>query len=152
MLLPLVDLVEEAYLVVAELVEVVGRTTIEVVLVLSAEGVAGPKHRGKATGEIRWHGRQAGRVCMSNCKVRVVSKAIWPRRRLTGKNEASEPRFPGRSGRMRACTHQSWSCRHHESTRAPSLCWRYGSVHAITHPTPLSPPLARLSACCYDLA
>jgi len=41
-LLPLVDLVE-----------VVGRATIEAVLVLSAQGVAGPKHRGKATGKIR---------------------------------------------------------------------------------------------------
>ena len=41
-LLPLVDLVEEARLAVDELVEVVGRATIEAVLVLSAQGVAGP--------------------------------------------------------------------------------------------------------------
>ena len=40
-LLPLVDLVEEARLAVDGLVEVVGRATIEAVLVLSAQGVAG---------------------------------------------------------------------------------------------------------------
>ena len=54
----LVDLLEGARLVVDQLVEVVGRAAIEAVLVLSAHGVASPKRRGKARGEIRWHGRQ----------------------------------------------------------------------------------------------
>jgi putative transposase len=82
-LLPLVDLVEEARLAVDDLVEVVGRAAIEAVLVLSAQGVAGSKQRGKARGEIRWHGRQAGRVCMSERKVRVVR----PRLRRKGKGQ-----------------------------------------------------------------
>jgi putative transposase len=89
-LLPLVDLVEEARLAVDELVEVVGRATIEAVLVLSAQGVAGPKHRGKATGKIRWHGFQAGRVCMSDRKVRVDR----PRLRRKGKGRGGEVEVP----------------------------------------------------------
>ena len=89
-LLPLVDLVEEARLAVDELVEVVGRATIEAVLVLSAQGLAGPKHRGKATGKIRWHGRQAGRVCMSDRKVRVDR----PRLRRKGKGRGAEVEVP----------------------------------------------------------
>jgi len=48
-LLPLVDLIEGARLAVDEPVEVVGRAAIEAVLVLSVQGVAGSKHRGKAT-------------------------------------------------------------------------------------------------------
>ena len=78
-LLPLVDLVE-----------VVGRATIEAVLVLSAQGVAGPEHRGKATGKIRWHGRQAGRVCMSDRKLRVDR----PRLRRKGKGCGGEVEIP----------------------------------------------------------
>jgi len=89
-LLPLVGLVEEARLAVDELVEVVGRATIEAVLVLSAQGVAGPKHRGKATGGIRWHGRQCGRVCMSDRKLRVER----PRLRRKGRGRGGEVGIP----------------------------------------------------------
>ena len=89
-LLPLVDLVEEARLAVDDLVEVVGRAAIEAVLVLSGRGVAGPKQRGKARGEIRWHGRQAGRVCMSDRKLWVDR----PRLRRKGKGEGGEVEIP----------------------------------------------------------
>jgi len=89
-LLPLVDLVEEARLAVDDLVEVVGRAAIEAVLVLSGRGVAGPKQRGKARGEIRWHGRQAGRVCMSDRKLRVDR----PRLRRKGRGCGGEVEIP----------------------------------------------------------
>jgi hypothetical protein len=47
----MVELVEEAELAVDEVIEVLGRATIEAVLEMSAEGVAGPKQAGRARGE-----------------------------------------------------------------------------------------------------
>lgn len=77
---------EEARLAVDQLVELVGRAAIEAVLVLSARGVAGPKQRGKARGEMRCHLRQAGKVCMSKRKVRVAR----PRLRRKGMSNTEE--------------------------------------------------------------
>ena len=61
-LLPMVELVERTELAIDEVIEVVGRATIEAVLAMSAEGVAGPKQAGKAraAGEAAWYGRQRG--------------------------------------------------------------------------------------------
>lgn len=70
-LLPLVSLIEEAEMAVDELIDVAGRATLEAVLTLSAQQVAGGKHPGKGAGPIRWHGRQAGVVCLSERKLRV---------------------------------------------------------------------------------
>jgi hypothetical protein len=47
LLLPMVDLVERAELAIDEVIGVMGRATIEAVLEMSAEGVAGPKQAGK---------------------------------------------------------------------------------------------------------
>ncbi len=47
-LLPLVELVEQAECAVDEVIDVMGRATIEAVLQLSAEQVAGPRRQGKA--------------------------------------------------------------------------------------------------------
>jgi len=71
LLLPLVKLIETTQGAVDEVIDVVGRATIEAVLSLSAQEVAGPKHAGKAQGAIRWHGQQAGVVPLSNRKLRV---------------------------------------------------------------------------------
>jgi hypothetical protein len=46
-----------------ELIDVMGRASVEAVLELSATQVAGPPQPGKARqADIVWHGRQAGRV------------------------------------------------------------------------------------------
>ena len=55
-LLPLVELLENAEMAVDELIDVAGRSTIEAVLKLSAQAVAGVKRQGKPRGEIGWHG------------------------------------------------------------------------------------------------
>lgn len=70
-LLPLVGLIETAQLAIDEVIDVAGRATIEAVLHLSAQEVAGAKHQGKAGGDIRWHGQQSGVVPLSNRKLRV---------------------------------------------------------------------------------
>ena len=71
MLLPMVELIEQAQLAVDEFIDVLGRAALEAVLQLSAEQVAGPSHPGKAGGAVRRHGSQAGTVSLSTQKVRV---------------------------------------------------------------------------------
>lgn len=61
-LAPLVDLIAEARLAVDEVIEQAGRGLIETILNVSAEQVAGTKTPGRSSGEVRWHGRQKGRV------------------------------------------------------------------------------------------
>jgi hypothetical protein len=48
LLLPMLDLIENAECAVDDLIDVMGRATIEAVLLMSAAGVAGPKQQGKA--------------------------------------------------------------------------------------------------------
>ena len=59
-LLPFVELIADARMAVDEFIDVLGRASLEAVLQLSAGTVAGPPHQGKAGGEVRRHGSQAG--------------------------------------------------------------------------------------------
>ena len=58
-LLPMVELIEQSQQAVDELIDVLGRATIEAVLKLSAQWVAGPPHPGKKGGAIGLHGRES---------------------------------------------------------------------------------------------
>ena len=73
-----------------ELADVLGRASIEAVLQLSAQGVAGKKQRGRAKESIRWHGRQAGSVRLSDRKLRVRK----PRLRKKGPGKGQEVEIP----------------------------------------------------------
>jgi hypothetical protein len=53
--MPLVELITQARIAVDEVIDSIGRQTIETILSLSAEQVAGPRTPGKNSGEIRWH-------------------------------------------------------------------------------------------------
>jgi len=55
-LLPMVELIEAGQLAVEELVGRLGQATLEAVLAMSAEQVAGPPHPGRPGGAIRRHG------------------------------------------------------------------------------------------------
>ena len=72
-LLPMVELVEHTELAIDEVIQVMGRATIEAVLEMSAEGVAGPKQSGKARAEgaTVWFGRRP--TCRTE---RSVSSAL----------------------------------------------------------------------------
>lgn len=72
LLLPMMELIEESRVAVDEVINVVGRASIEAILQLSAQGIAGAKHQGKKGGEVRWHGTQTGTVPLSNRKLRVT--------------------------------------------------------------------------------
>jgi transposase-like protein len=90
MLVPLLELIENAELAVDELIDTAGRATIEAVLTLSAQQVAGDKHPGRASGAIRWHGRQGGYVQLADRKVRVTK----PRLRDKAKKDDAEVPIP----------------------------------------------------------
>ena len=72
MLLPVVDLITEARLAVDEVIDPAGRGLIETILSMSAEQIAGPKSPGEASGEVRWHGRQPGRVKLADRQLRIL--------------------------------------------------------------------------------
>ncbi len=90
-LLPMLELIEQAEMAVDELIDVAGRATIEAVLTLSAQELAGPKHPGKRTGgNIGWHGEQDGVVSLAERKVRISK----PRLRQKGKGKSREVEIP----------------------------------------------------------
>jgi putative transposase len=88
-LLPMVDLIEQSRLAVDELIDVAGRATIETVLQLSAEQVAGPRTPGQRRPHVLWHGGQAGRVCLKERKLGVRR----PRLREKGGGEVAIPAY-----------------------------------------------------------
>lgn len=88
-LLPMVDLIEQSRLAVDELIDVAGRATIEAVLQISAEQVAGPRTPGQRRTGLLWHGRQAGRVCLKERKLGVTK----PRLREKGGSEVPIPAY-----------------------------------------------------------
>jgi putative transposase len=90
-LLPMLELIQESRMAVDELIDVMGRASIEAVLELSAIQVAGPPQQGKAReGEIGWHGTQRGRVYLKQRQLRVNK----PRLRRKGRGEGKEVPVP----------------------------------------------------------
>ncbi len=69
LLLPFLDLICNTEQALDELIDVVGKAAIELVLLLSAQQIAGPKQPGRITGDIGWQGRQ------DDCKTLKVTPA-----------------------------------------------------------------------------
>jgi putative transposase len=88
-LLPIVDMIQSASQVVDTVIHEIGVKTLEIILALSAEEVAGPRTPGKASGEIRHHGSQMGRVQLADRKVRVKR----PRLRHKTEGEVKIPAY-----------------------------------------------------------
>jgi transposase-like protein len=88
-LLPLVELITQARVAVDEVINTVGRQTIETILTLSAQQVAGERTPGKSSGDIRWHGSQTGRVMLADRQVKVKR----PRLRHKRDGEVSVPAY-----------------------------------------------------------
>ena len=88
-LLPIVNLIQNASQVVETVIHEIGRQTLELILVPSAEQVAGPRTLGKASGDIRHHGSQAGCVQLADRKVKVKR----PRLRHKTEGEVKIPAY-----------------------------------------------------------
>src|ERR1051326_8547620 len=68
----MLELMEQSRMAIDELIEVMGRASIEAVLELSARQEAGPPQQGKARqADIGWDGAQPGRGCLKDRKRRV---------------------------------------------------------------------------------
>src|SRR5262245_27545728 len=93
LLLPLLDLIEHAEAALDDLIDVMGRATIEAVLLMSAEALAGPKRQGKkADRDIAYHGSQAGRVALKERQLRVTKPRL--RKKSPQPGEAGEVEIP----------------------------------------------------------
>ena len=92
-LLPIVDLIENAQAAIDDLIDVMGRATIEAVLLMSAAQVAGPKRQGKKTGrDVVYHGSQKGRVALKERQLRVNKPRL--RKREPEPGESGEVEVP----------------------------------------------------------
>ena len=90
-ILPMVELITESRMAIDDLVNAMGRATIETVLQLSAEQVAGRPQQGRRRGEgIFWHGKQAGSVYLRERKLKVDK----PRLRKKGDGVQAEVAVP----------------------------------------------------------
>ena len=88
-LLPIVNLIQNASQVVETVIHEIGHQMLEQILVLSAEQVAGARTPGKASGDIRHHGSQPGRVQLADRKVKVKR----PRLRHKTEGEVKIPAY-----------------------------------------------------------
>jgi transposase-like protein len=88
-LLPIVNLIQNASQVVETVIYEIGHQTLEQILILSAEQLAGARTPGKISGEIRHHGSQPGRVQLADRKVRVK----LPRLRHKSEGEVKVPAY-----------------------------------------------------------
>ncbi len=93
LLLPVLDLIENAQGAVDDLIDVMGRATIEAVLLMSAAGLAGPKQQGKkADRDVVYHGSQKGRVPLRERELRVDKPRL--RRKNPRPGEPGEVEVP----------------------------------------------------------
>jgi putative transposase len=88
-LLPILGLIDNASQVVETVIYEIGHQTLEQILVLSAEQVAGPRTPGKASGDIRYHGSQSGRVQLMDRKLKMKR----PRLRHKTEGEVKIPAY-----------------------------------------------------------
>ena len=70
--LPLLSMINQAHLSIEDLLGRVSRQFVEQLLKMSAESVAGPKHPGRAKGQVRWHGHQGGVVNLGTSKLKII--------------------------------------------------------------------------------
>ncbi len=92
LLVPLVELLEKGERAIDEVIDVMGRATVEAVLKMSAEQVAGPKEQGRrdADRELYWHGEQS--VSLKERQFRVAKPRRRKKRRRAG--EPGEVEIP----------------------------------------------------------
>lgn len=82
----MLELIEQSRWAIDELIEVMGRASVEAVLELSAREVAEAPQQGKARLEdVVWHGRQPGRVFLKERQLRVNKPRL--RRKGPGPNK-----------------------------------------------------------------
>ena len=85
--LPLLSMIGQAQFSIEDLLGKLSRQFVEQLLMMAAVSVAGPKHPGCSTGELRWHGSQGGVVNVGTSKLRVTRPRL--------RDRAGEVALPG---------------------------------------------------------
>jgi putative transposase len=85
--LPLLSLIGQAQLSIEDLLGRMSRQFVEQLLMMAATSVAGPKHPGRAAGQVRWHGRQGGLVNLGTSKLKITRPRL--------RSPAGEVALPG---------------------------------------------------------
>jgi len=112
-LLPIVTLIQNASQVVEHVIHEIGHQMLEQILVSSAEQLAGARTPGKAKGDIRYRGNQAGCVQLADHKMKVKR----PRLRHKTEGEVTVPAYEmlrqdrGLGQHMRGAVLRGVSCR-----------------------------------------
>jgi putative transposase len=70
--LPLLSMIGQAQLSIEDMLGRLSRQFVEQLLLMSAESVAGQKHPGRQTGEVRWHGQQGGLINLGTSKLKIT--------------------------------------------------------------------------------
>jgi putative transposase len=120
LLVPLVELLEKGERAIDEVIDVMGRATVEAVLKMSAEQVAGPKEQGRrdADRELYWHGVQAGRVALKERQLRVAKPRLRKKRPRAGESgEVEIPAYTALQGNRRLADRMLELMLHGVSTR-----------------------------------
>ena len=129
LLIPLVELLEKGERAIDEVIDVMGRATIEAVLQMSAVQVAGPKEQGRrdADREVYWHGVQAGRVALKERQLQVDKPRLRKKRpRADEPGEVEIPAYTAlqaTSGWRTGCW--SWCCRACRRASTRRCCRRW---------------------------
>jgi hypothetical protein len=100
LLLPLLDLLENAQCAIDEVIDVLGRATIEAVLRMSAQRIAGPRQQGKKSDrDIVYHDTQQGRVALKDRELTIDKPRL--RRRDPKPSEPAEAEIPAYEARCK---------------------------------------------------
>ena len=76
----MVELIEQSHLAIEELIDAVGRVTVQTVLEMPAAQLAGPPQQGKRrAGEMVWYGKQGGSVYLQERKLKVLRPRLRQR-------------------------------------------------------------------------
>lgn len=93
LILPLLELLNTAETAIDDLIDVMGRATIEAVLLMSAAEVAGPRQQGKKTDrDVVYHGFQQGRVKLKDRQLQVEKPRL--RHRKSAEGQPGEVEIP----------------------------------------------------------
>ena len=97
-LLPMLELLDNAQASIDELMNEAARGLIEQLLVLSAQELAGAKLRGRAEGDVLWHGAQRGQVQLAERKLQITHPRL--RSKATSR-EVTVPAYERMTGNAR---------------------------------------------------
>ena len=78
---PMLNLIASGKQTIESVMNQAGRTVVELLLQLSATGIAGDKSPGRQSGEVLWHGSQGGQICLLERRLKVSK----PRLRTRGR-------------------------------------------------------------------